>query len=125
MPESVSHWQIILVTMAIQVGFGVLIAIIGFFTKRSVNQIDEGFKEIKISLKEELKKHDDKISGLEEKVHDIREELPQRFVMRDDYIRALAAFGNKLEKIHDAVTGLGERMASMEKKNDAKLPGNC
>jgi len=36
--------------------------------------------------------------------------------MRDDYIRALSGFGNKLEKIYEAVSGLGERMASQERK---------
>jgi len=95
------NWELIILNAAILTGIG----IIGYF-----------LRDMRTTVKEKFKEHDEKIDCIEGKYHDLREDLPQRFVMRDDYIRALSGFGNKLEKIYEAVSGLGERMASQERK---------
>jgi len=95
----------LLLNVSIFVGLGV----IGYF-----------LKDLRFSVRESLQKHEERMSCLEEKMNDLKETLPQRFVMRDDYIRAMSGFGAKLDKTHDAIVEIAERIAAMEATHEAR-----
>jgi len=94
-----TNWESIILNAAILTA----LAIIGYF-----------MKDMRTSVKETFQKHEKRINGVEEKLQDIKEILPQRFVLRDDYIRAMSSFGAKLDKTHEAIVDIGERIAAME-----------
>lgn len=85
-----------LVNLALLTGLG----IIGYF-----------LKDMRSSIKERFEKSEKRIDCLEEKVHDLKEELPQRFVMREDYLRGMSMVISKLDRLFSEVSEIKERIA--------------
>lgn len=56
-----------------------------------------------ISLRHDFKKIAEDTSKLREEMHALETSLPDKYVMREDYIRTMAAFQNKQEKTYDLV----------------------
>lgn len=89
-----------IVQTVIMLGIGA----IGYFIKQNEKKTDERItqNEKKIDLLTE--KFDSKVEALEDKLSTLKEELPQKYVIRDDFIRAMSNVDTKLDKIYDIIT---------------------
>lgn len=56
-------------------------------------------KDIRQQIKDQQKEQDSKIEKVQEEVTTLRESLPQKYVLRDDFIRAIAGLDNKVDNI--------------------------
>jgi hypothetical protein len=56
------------------------------------------------SLRGDHKGLADKINNTKDKMHNLEKGLPEKYVMREDYIRTMASFQNKLDKTYDLVS---------------------
>lgn len=63
-----------------------------------------GIGAIGYFLKSTMKETKGKIEALEEKFNDFKEEIPQKYVSKDDFIRAISSIDVKLDKIYDYIT---------------------
>lgn len=86
MGSSMIAWGI---QTAIMIGIGV----IGYFLKSTNGKLDE-----------RLKRNECKIDDLEDKFNNFKEEIPQKYVIKDDFIRAISSIDVKLDKIYDYIT---------------------
>lgn len=68
------------------------IGVIGFFLKAT-------FSEIKTKIKET----DNRVDALEEKLENLKSDLPFIYTTREDFIRTMNNVDSKLEKIHDVL----------------------
>lgn len=69
-----------------------MMGIIAYFLKRLDNQISRSNDQVK-----------QEIDGLRDDFEKFKDKMPFTYVLREDYIRSMAAFGHKLDKIHDLV----------------------
>lgn len=76
------------------------IGAIGYFLKQNSKKIDERFERNECCIE----KVDTKVDALEEKLNNLKEELPKEYVIRDDFIRAMSNVDQKLDKIYDIIT---------------------
>lgn len=82
-----------IVTWVIQTIIMVGIGVIGYFIKSTNGKLDERMKD-----------NENKLDALEEKFNNFKEEIPQKYVGKDDFIRAISSIGVKLDKIYDYIT---------------------
>lgn len=92
-----SEW----VTWIIQV---VAYGVICFLLKRELNQLDARDKHLQERIDEVDKKATQRIDKLQKEFNDTMNELPFKYTMRDDFIRAVAGFDAKLDKILDQLS---------------------
>lgn len=78
--------------MIFSIGAGAILGIIGYF-----------LKDIRSSIREQQKSNQEEIKVLRADLEELRAELPEKFVLRDDYIRTLSNLENKIERNFDAV----------------------
>ena len=86
------------VTWIIQV---VAYGLIVFLLKRELNQMDERFKSLNEKIDSVEKKTSDNIDAVEKKLNDTISGLPFQYTLREDFIRSVAGFDSKLDKILD------------------------
>lgn len=67
---------------------GGLLAIVGYFLNRTLQ-----------GLQSTLSEHKTKIDGLQQELMDLKCAMPVTYVLREDYIRTMADFGNKLDRL--------------------------
>lgn len=91
-----SNWLNWIIQTAIMAGVGA----IAYFLKRTNDSIE---KRIELNEKK-IEQADSKLEALEEKFSTFKEELPTKYVIRDDFIRAMSNVDTKLDKIYDIVT---------------------
>lgn len=72
-----------------------------FLLKRELNQMDARDKRLQERVDAVEKKAEARIEALEDKVEKTINDMPFKFTLRDDFIRAVAGFDNKLDKILD------------------------
>ena len=81
---------------AVTTGIGLLISVVAFFLKRTIDKMDKRMKD-----------QEDRTRELEEKLNNTVSQLPFLYVTREDFIRSTSSFERKLDKIHDMIaTGL-------------------
>ena len=86
------------ITWIIQV---VAYGIICFLLKRELNQFDQRDKRLQERIDEVEKKASADTKALAEKMDNFIQEAPFKYTLRDDFIRAVAGFDAKLDKILD------------------------
>lgn len=89
------------ITWIIQV---VAYGIICFLLKRELNQFDQRDKRLQERIDEVEKKASADTKALAEKMDNFIQEAPFKYTQRDDFIRAVAGFDAKLDKILDQLT---------------------
>lgn len=89
------------ITWIIQV---VAYGIICFLLKRELNQFDQRDKRLQERIDEVEKKASADTKALAEKMDNFIQEAPFKYTLRDDFIRAVAGFDAKLDKILDQLT---------------------
>ncbi|SHJ59960.1 hypothetical protein [Desulfofundulus thermosubterraneus] len=67
-------------------------------------------RDIRQSVKEKQQEQDQKIDGIQKDLNVIRETLPQRYVLRDDFIRAIAGLDNKVDNIGKEVSEINKAL---------------
>ncbi|MFQ8869017.1 MAG: hypothetical protein ACLR67_12065, partial [Eggerthella lenta] len=95
--RSMESW----ITWIIQV---VAYGIICFLLKRELNQFDQRDKRLQERIDEVEKKASADTKALAEKMDNFIQEAPFKYTLRDDFIRAVAGFDAKLDKILDQLT---------------------
>lgn len=90
------------ITWIIQV---VAYGIICFLLKRELNQFDQRDKRLQERIDEVEKKAATDTKALAEKMDNFIQEAPFKYALRGDFIRAVAGFDAKLDKILDQLTG--------------------
>ncbi|MED1851848.1 hypothetical protein P4V33_09300 [Brevibacillus borstelensis] len=70
----------------------VMIGIVAYFLRRLDRQIMDNDRDRKREIDE-----------LRNDFDEMKEKMPFTYVLREDYIRSMAAFGNKLDKIHEHI----------------------
>ncbi len=94
----------------VQFAIGTLVGIVGYFVRGLKSSNDQNMIEIKKEIKErdsqlllklnQLEKQvSDRLNKLERDVMEMKANMPLVYVFRDDYIRTMASFGNKLDKV--------------------------
>lgn len=78
---------------AIQTMIMLVIALIGYFIRTSIKNIEKRIDD-----------NEKKIEKLEEHFNKHKEELPWRYTQKDDFIRAMSNLDSKLDKIYDTIT---------------------
>ena len=73
--------------------------------KRELNQFDQRDKRLQERIDEVEKKEAADTKALAEKMDNFIQEAPFKYTLRDDFIRAVAGFDAKLDKILDQLTG--------------------
>jgi uncharacterized membrane-anchored protein YhcB (DUF1043 family) len=81
------------VTWAIQGITGLAIGALCFFLKRTLTQFEQTAKEQK-----------ERIDKLDDKMNTFINNMPFQYTLRDDFIRTVAGFDAKLDKILDQLT---------------------
>ncbi|MDZ4042900.1 MAG: hypothetical protein U1D96_05320 [Eubacteriales bacterium] len=82
--------------------FGLLCAalgIIGYF-----------LRDIRQAVKEKHAEQDKKIEAVERDVRRLSETLPQKYVLRDDFVRAIAGMDNKIDNIFKEVSEINKSL---------------
>lgn len=92
--------------------FGLLcsaLGIIGFF-----------LKDIRQQLKEENQQQDLKIEAIKQDVASLREDLPLKYVLRDDFVRAIAGLDHKMDRMGREVSLISNSLNQLIGKRDEK-----
>lgn len=74
----------------------VIVGVIAFLLKRELNQFDSKICSLENNDKE-----------LAEKIDKLEKELPYKYTMRDDFIRATTNIDQKLDRISDKIDKIG------------------
>lgn len=82
----------------IELGFGLLIGAISYF-----------LKDFKIKLDRADEVLQDQIDELKDNLHQFQLEVADRFVLKDDFVRASAITDRKLDKIYDEIIKLSKK----------------
>lgn len=78
--------------------FGILISIIAYFLKTNKSQSDKRAEEHEMNIKQ-----------LNHDLQEYKLDVADRFVLKDDFIRATAQTDRKLDKIYDEIIKLSTR----------------
>jgi len=60
------------------------------------------------NLKNNFEVQVQKTDNLKDQIHALETKLPEKYVMREDYIRTMASFQHKLDKTYDLMKGSAE-----------------
>lgn len=85
--------------------FSLLIGALGFFLKRWINDVKESQERIHKENQESIKKTNERVDKLEEKLQATIEQLPYQYTLREDFIRSVSGLERKLDKILDKMDG--------------------
>lgn len=66
-------------------------------------------RDLKKSFEDKVKKNSSDIESLQRDLSDLKSDLPFVYVMREDFVRAMATVEVKLDKIYDCITKGGVR----------------
>jgi cell division protein FtsL len=88
------------------VGFTILVAILS----TTLGIIGYFLKDIRGSIKEKNFEQDKEIENLKEEVSDLRASLPREYVLRDDFIRAIASIDHKIDQVTKSLTELNKNI---------------
>lgn len=66
--------------------------------------------DIRQAVKEKHKEQDDKIKDVERQMATLKETLPQKYVLRDDFVRAIAGMDNKVDNIFKEVSDISKSL---------------
>jgi len=95
-----------------------LIGALGFFLKKLLTDQKETNQQIRTDFTQAMQdmradfqgamaSQDKRIEKLEARLQDTLDAMPYKYTLRDDFIRAMGAVENKLNKILDKLSGLG------------------
>lgn len=87
MVEQIVFW-------VVQSFIGGLLLVVAYFLKRYEKQIDRS-----------LEQHKQETDELRRELHSIQAMLPQSYVFREDYIRTMADFNRKLDRLLEHSNG--------------------
>ena len=70
-----------------------------FFIKKTLTSLEEADKKNAAQIAEEKREAADKIAKVDEKLNDLKADLPLVYVTREDYIRVMNRVEDKLDQI--------------------------
>lgn len=84
---------------------GLLIGTLSFLSKKQLTDIERSVERISEEGRIARKQINDRVDRLESKLQSTIEEMPYRYTLREDFIRAVTGLDAKLDKILDKVGG--------------------
>lgn len=84
---------------------GLMISGLVFFLKKQFADLEKGNEKNRQESMQARKEINDRIDKLEIKLQSTIEEMPYRYTLREDFIRAVTGLDAKLDKILDKVGG--------------------
>lgn len=70
-------------------------------------------KDIRSTLKERLDEHDEDIKDIKDDISKFKERLPQQYVLRDDFLRAIANLDNKVDNIIGEMSEVNKSLSKL------------
>ncbi|WP_027364010.1 hypothetical protein [Desulfotruncus alcoholivorax] len=70
-------------------------------------------RDIRQAVKEKHKEQDEKINKLQEDFAEMKAQLPRHYVLRDDFIRAIAALDSKVDNISKEIGEINKTLNRM------------
>lgn len=70
-------------------------------------------KDIRSDSKLKQKEQDIEIEKIKEDFSDFKEVLPQKYVLRDDFLRAIANLDNKVDKVGNEIAEMNKNISKM------------
>ncbi|NPV70302.1 MAG: hypothetical protein HPY55_06610 [Firmicutes bacterium] len=77
-------------------------------------------RDFKLSFERGQQKQDDTIDGLAKDLSNLKATLPEKFVMRDDFLRAVAGLDRKMDLVMREVTNTSRLVAELRGKEGAR-----
>lgn len=96
--DKISFWALTTI-------IGLMISGFTFFLKKQINDIEKGIEKTRqdsIKARDDL---NDRIAKVENKLQLTIEEMPYKYTLREDFIRAVTGLDAKLDKILDKIGG--------------------
>lgn len=84
---------------------GLAISSLRFYLKKHTMDIDSAILRLEKLHKESYEKLNERVAKLETRFQSTIEEMPLRYTLRDDFLRAVNALEGKLDKILDKIGG--------------------
>ncbi len=92
---------------------GIVIGIIGFFLKRTMNRIDKMEQDMK--KYEPSEAHDKDMIEVKNKLQTIEDDLkefPDKFLKQEEFVRSMAEINHKFDRIEDKIDRNGKATES-------------
>lgn len=70
-------------------------------------------KDIRSTLKERLDKQEEEIKEVKKDLSDFKGKLPQRYVLRDDFLRAISNLDHKVDNIYVVISDMNKNIAKL------------
>jgi chromosome segregation ATPase len=87
--------------------------IIAGLASAAIGVIGYLLKDIRSTLKERLDDHDDDIENIKDDISKFKERLPQQYVLRDDFLRAIANLDNKVDNIFTEMSEINKSLSKL------------
>lgn len=84
---------------------GLMISGLSFFMKKQIGDIEKSLEKSRLESEKARKDINERVSKLEDKLQATIEEMPYRYTLREDFIRAVTGLDAKLDKILDRIGG--------------------
>ena len=83
-PSQIAQW----VAAVLMVALSTAMSVVGYLVK-----------DIRSSIKEKNQQQDDEICGIKKDLADFKANLPREYVLRDDFVRAVAGMERKVDLV--------------------------
>lgn len=96
--DKISFWALTTI-------IGLMISGFTFFLKKQINDIESGIEKTRQDSIRARNDLNDRIEKVEKKLQSTIEEMPYKYTLREDFIRAVTGLDAKLDKILDKISG--------------------
>jgi hypothetical protein len=104
--------------------YPLIIVVLSALLLAVVSMVMYFLKDLKASFERAQKTQDDRIDSLNTNLSDLKARLPIDYVLRDDYVRAVAALDLKIDRMFRELTRLSKGLAKfMSAADDAEDGG--
>jgi len=67
-------------------------------------------KDIRASIKEKSREQDEEIDGIKKDLADFKAQMPREYVLRDDFVRAVAGLDRKIDRVTREISGISRSL---------------
>jgi hypothetical protein len=91
--------------------YPLLIVMLSFLFLATLSVVGYLLKDLKSSFEKAQKRQDDDIDKVADRLSNLEKSLPIQFVLRDDFVRAIAGLDLKIDRMLREVFDLNKRLA--------------
>lgn len=82
--------------------FSVLLGIVGYL-----------LHDLRTTIKEDINEHEAEIDELKKEIADDRADMPRKFVMRDDFLRAISNLDSKIDNVSSEISEMNKTLSKV------------